>query len=752
MNAPHSSGSESTFGEVLLRCRMAVGLSQAGLALASGMSVRALRDLERGRANAPQERSAELLADALGLAGEERVSFLSLAKEGRRRSGGTVKGASLRVLPAVSGLVGRRPELLRLSQEAETGGLVVIAGPPGIGKTSLAVAAADDLASSFPDGCLALDLRGVDDRPLSSAVALERMLTSLDVSPGQMPATVEERSSLFRRVLRDQRVLVVLDNAYDEGQVRPLLAMSEGCLTIVTCRRVLAGLESARWVLLDTLPEDSAVELVASVAGEDVVREEPQAVRELVSLCGNLPLAVRMVGNRLAAWRNGRSAAELVAEMRDERKRLDSLSVGDEDLRTAFWVSYQVLPAQARSVFRRLALVPGVHFDDDLAAVATGVPVDEVGLLLDELVEMSLLNITAASSHYQFHDLIRIFARERWVEEDPEHVRHQLRDDFSAHVFGLASAAGELFHPDVREVPQDCLFRSYEEATEWLEQEVSNWTAVQREAAALRRHQQVFDFAVAIQFYAFGREQKLRWDEVFELGLLAARALGDRFGEADMLSLLGWTQDQSAHDRERALVTLHEAVAVAQEIGYEWIPIAARASIGLALSRLGRNEEAIEYTRLAYAMSVGYDYFKQRVWMSLALGTTLLTAGKFQEALELLTEILAETKENRDQTNPEMAHRSTALTLTLTGDSYSALGRWKEAAQSYLDARSTLGTLQMSYRTEAELALGEGIARRHMGDVEGAHSCLMLALGKLDALGSRVQREIVEAELALLPG
>ncbi|WP_369808922.1 AAA family ATPase, partial [Nocardia sp. NRRL S-836] len=162
----------------------------------------------------------------------------------------------------MSGLVGRRQELLRLSREAETGGVVVIAGPPGVGKTSLAVAAADGLVSSFPDGCLALDLRGVDDRPVSSAAALERMLTSLDVSPGRMPTTVEERSSLFRKVVRDRRVLVVLDNAHDEGQIRPLLAMTEGSLTIVTCRRVLAGLESARWLLLDTLTQDGAVELV----------------------------------------------------------------------------------------------------------------------------------------------------------------------------------------------------------------------------------------------------------------------------------------------------------------------------------------------------------------------------------------------------------------------------------------------------------------------------------------------------------
>ncbi|KJK43409.1 hypothetical protein UK23_33355 [Lentzea aerocolonigenes] len=751
MCATHTSLSGSTFGEVLLSLRMAAGLSQAGLALTSGMSVRALRELERGRASAPQERSTELLADALRLAGDARESFLVLAKEGRRRSIGIAKGAELRRLPAVSGLVGRQPELLRLSREAEAGGVVVIAGPPGVGKTSLAVAAADELVSSFPDGCLAVDLRGVDDRPLSSAAALEAMLTSLDVSPGRMPATVEERSSLFRKVLRDRRVLVVLDNASNEGQVRPLLAMSEGCLTIVTCRRVLAGLESARWMVLDTLAEDGALELFASVAGEQVVREEPQAARELVALCGNLPLAVRMVGNRLAAWRNERPVAALAGALRDERGRLDSLSMGNEDLRTAFSMSYQVLSPRARLVFRRLAVVPGVHFDDDLAAVATGVPVAEVGLVLDELVEMSLLTITTESVRFQFHDLIRIFARERRLEEEPQDVRDQLRDAFATHVLDLASAAGRLFFPDVREVPRDCPFRSYEEAAEWLDREASNWSAVQREAAALGRHRQVLDFAVSIHRYAIGREQKHRWDEVFELGLQAARALGDRRGEAEMLSPLGSAQDRCADNQELALTTLREAVAVAEEIGHRRIVMSANSSIGLALSRLGRFAEALEHTTFAYKRSGEFGFFQQRVWVSLALGTCLLAAGRFAEALALFASTLDQTKQNGDQTNPETLHRVTALLLTLMGDCLSALGRWSEAADSYHGARTTIGALQMSYRTEAELALNEGVARRRTGEAEQARACLMFALGKLDALGNREQREIAEAELELLP-
>ncbi|GGU86946.1 NB-ARC domain-containing protein [Lentzea flava] len=749
MNKLGPAGAHSPFGEMLLRYRMAAGLSQAGLASASGMSVRALRDLERGRASAPQERSAELLATALGLERDERTSFLMLAKEGRRRIAVMENRTSLLALPAVGDLVGREAELRRLAQDAGTAGVVVITGPPGVGKTSLAVAAAGGLASQFPDGCLALDLRGVDDRPMTSAVALERMLTSLGVTSGQMPVTADERGSLFRTLLRDRRLLLILDNATDEAQVRPLLTMSEGSLTIVTSRRVLAGLESARWMVLDVLPAESAVDLVGSIVGEELVKAEADAARELVSLCGCLPLAVRIVSNRLATRQHG-SIAELVRQMGDERRRLDSLSVGDLHPRAAFEVSYRMLPARARLVFRRLAVIPGVHFDDELAAVATGVPAEEIGLLLDELVEMSLLNTTAAPIYFQFHDLLRLFARERWVEEEPEHVRDELRDVLYAHVLERGSAAGALFFPEVIEVPQDSPFGSHEEANEWLEQEVTTWSAVQREAAALGWHKQVYDFAWSMHRYSIGRAQH-RWDEVFELGLRAARAMGDRIGEAEMLTWAGTAQRLSAGDSERALEMLREASALAQELDLHDTALSIHSSIGQALASLGRVDEALEHSRLAHEMSKGYDFFGWRVWMSVGLGTALLAAGRLQESLDLHTALLAEAENRRDEAGPELAGKVMVLLLTVIGDALAGLGRWPEAAQSYHDARSRYGAGQANFRNEAELALGEGVAWRQAGETERARTCLTFALDRLDGLADSVTRKRVEAELALLP-
>ncbi|MDX3663746.1 NB-ARC domain-containing protein [Streptomyces sp. ID05-26A] len=176
------------------------------------------------------------------------------------------------------------------------------------------------------------------------------MLTALGVIPDRLPAKLTERASLLRTLLRDRRMLVLLDNAADEEQVRPLICTDEHGLTIVTCRRVLAGLENTRRLTLNVLPEEDSEELLASIVGTEVVRADPTAAREIVTLCGNLPLALRIVGNRLATRRTW-SLTYLVRQLRNERVRLDSLSVGDLHLRSAFEVSLpRLTPACAARI------------------------------------------------------------------------------------------------------------------------------------------------------------------------------------------------------------------------------------------------------------------------------------------------------------------------------------------------------------------------------------------------------------------
>jgi predicted ATPase len=294
---------------------------------------------------------------------------------------------------------------------------VAVVGPAGVGKTSLAVAAAHHLAAEFPDGCLAVDLRGMDERPVPTSTALDRMLRSLGVNPSQIPPTVAEQSSVYRSMLAGRRMLVLLDNVSDEVHTRPLLATGRGCLTLITCRRSLSGLEGIRWLWLGPLGSDDAVELVASIVTPERARAEPQAVRELVAQCGNLPLAVRIAGNRLAR-QPGQSIASLTDQLRDERTRLATLTAGDLGVRPAFAVSYHRLSGSAQRMFRRLALLPGADFGIELAAITAGIEYLDARLQVEELLEATLVQAATAPDRYQFHDLIRLFARERLEAEE----------------------------------------------------------------------------------------------------------------------------------------------------------------------------------------------------------------------------------------------------------------------------------------------------------------------------------------------
>ncbi|MGD0704490.1 MAG: nitroreductase/quinone reductase family protein [Trebonia sp.] len=301
-------GLPSQFGLLLLGYRRAAGLTQEDLASKAGIHVRTLRNLERGSARGAQQRSAAALCEALGLAEGQRTEFLPAAKSSRRQSSG-ISLAVATVPPSVTALcavpammpdfVGRDAQLDKLrswssqARDASSGMAVAVVGPAGVGKTSLAVAAAHQLASEFPDGCLAVDLRGMDEHPVSASTALERMLRSLGVNPSQIPPTVAEQSSVYRSMLADRRMLVLLDNVSDEAHTRPLLATQRGCLTLITCRRSLSGLEGIRWLWLGPLGSDDAVELVASIVTPERVRAEPQAARELVEQCGNQGCAPR---------------------------------------------------------------------------------------------------------------------------------------------------------------------------------------------------------------------------------------------------------------------------------------------------------------------------------------------------------------------------------------------------------------------------------------------------------------------------
>ena len=222
---------------------------------------------------------------------------------------------------------------------------------------------------------------------------------------------------MYRSLLRDRRVLVVLDNAGSEEQMRPLLPGAGPGLALCTAKRLLAGLEGVRRLALKPLTLPEATELLTGILGDRAASDGEPALTRLAELCEGLPLALRIAGNRLVS-RPGWNAGELAARLADAESRLDQFEAGDLKVASAFWMSYEQLADPARRMFRRLAVVPGRDFDVALAAVAGGISARQAWDALDELVDLGLLHDSAAG-RYRFHDLVRRFARERLDEESP---------------------------------------------------------------------------------------------------------------------------------------------------------------------------------------------------------------------------------------------------------------------------------------------------------------------------------------------
>lgn len=327
--------------------------------------------------------------------------------------------------------VGREAELAALLAEvpkrqgAGTGSPVVLAisGAGGVGKTALARHLAHRLASRYVDGQLYQELRGVSADPVDPDDVLRRLLHALGVAVEGLPEDGVAQQALYRSVLAGRRVLLVLDNAADERQVRPLLPGASGCLVLITSRRPLVGVSTSASVHLEVLGQRVAVGLLAEAVGDGRVAAEPEAAAEVVKSCGGLPLAVAIAGARLRArplW----TVADLARRLADSKRRLDELRAGGGDVRASFALSYAELAPLPARLFRRLAWLHLDAFDAGDAAAVLG-DVDEVGAaqVLEELTDAQLLE-AAAGDRYWMHDLLCGFASELALsQESPEDRR-----------------------------------------------------------------------------------------------------------------------------------------------------------------------------------------------------------------------------------------------------------------------------------------------------------------------------------------
>jgi tetratricopeptide (TPR) repeat protein/transcriptional regulator with XRE-family HTH domain len=611
------------FGRLLRSYRIAACLTQEELAHRSGLSVRTLSNLERGTAT-PFIRSVRLLADALDLPDNRRAQLISAVSDGitpadpaeppDARPGRYLQAVVPRQLPAaVAHFEGRAAELRLLADllgSAPAGGHAVmisaIGGTAGVGKTSLAVHFAHQVAAGFPDGQLYLNLRGFGPSadPVSPEEAVRGFLDALGVPSGHVPAGLDQQAALYRSLLADKQMLVLLDNARDEQQLRPLLPAGPGCLVIVTSRRQLSGLAAAQAALLlslDVLSDAESLRLLTARLGAARVAAEPAAAGELISLCARLPLALSVASAR-AVTRPGLPLAALAAELRDSSGRLDVLDAGDAaaSVRAVFSWSYQNLSEPAARMFRLLGVHSGPDISLPAAASLAGLPRRRAGALLGELTSANLL-AEQAQDRYGFHDLLRAYAAGQAAAADGEAGRRAAIGRVLDHYLHTAHQAFLRLDPAHRPI------------------------------ALARAQPGVSPEALAED------EQAMAWLQAEQQALLGAITQAADGGFDAHAWQLPWTLTAFFDRRGRwqdIIATQRIALAAARRLGEVTVQAHAHHQIGRAFTRLGQPIAAGGHELRAVSLFARIGDKDGQALAHIGIGWTLSDHGRYDGALD----------------------------------------------------------------------------------------------------------------------
>ena len=441
-------------GAALRANRLRAGLTQEELASKAETSVRTIANIERGRVARPHSRSLVRLADALGMSGGDRDDFMrrpvpvftvtpvcsappvAAARGPRDASGSGALGGfrPIRQMPAgIRDLTGRQREVNAVAgylrgRSSASPPIATITGQGGIGKTALAIHLGHLLAGEFPDGQLFVDLGGLA-APQPPREVLGQLLRALEIEGRRLAeADLGERAALFRSTVAGLRLLIVLDNAASEKQVRPLLPGSGACATIVTSRNRLLALESARNFELKLFDHEQSRALIEHIVPRRRTGSESAAMDEIIRSCGGLPLAVRIAGAQINA-RPGTPIAFIARQLRDEHQRLNRLRLGDLEVRTNIGLGYEALGDTDRKVLRRLATIEVADFSAWLLAPLADITAVEAAAAADRLATYRLLEVSgtdpADEPRYRLHDLVRFFAAERASREDEPGERHR---------------------------------------------------------------------------------------------------------------------------------------------------------------------------------------------------------------------------------------------------------------------------------------------------------------------------------------
>ncbi|MBQ1047232.1 tetratricopeptide repeat protein [Micromonospora sp. C51] len=625
---------------------------------------------------------------------------------------------------AVPQFVGRATELARLNALLDREGpatvvISAVSGMAGVGKTALALHWSHRVSDRFPDGQLYVNLHGYDEAEVAFPDdALQGFLEALGVPPSRIPTSTEARTGLYRSLLASRRMLVVLDNARDASQVRPLLPGAGGCLVVVTSRDRLADLvaaEGAEPLRLDVLTDDESMSLLAGRLGATRLATDPEAVTDIIAATGRLPLALSMVAARVATHPTFPLDA-IAAELHSSEARLDMLA--DGDVRRVFSRSYLALSPPAARLFRLLGLHPGPDLSADAAAALAGVPTAAVVPALRELTRLHLLT-EHTPGRYTFHDLLRVYAAE--LADSSEHAgeRRAGRQRLYDHYLHGAYPAAVLLQPQWAPIepvpPLPGVIRrpatDHDAALAWFTAEHRVLLRMVRQAADSGFEAYAWQLAWTLNTFVAPRGLWQDQLAIQQVALTAAEKIDDLAGQATANRLLSRAftrlgeHEDAEHRLRRALDlyrNLNDPTGQAQTL-HNYCELCFL---------VGRLDEALTHAREALRLyrMVGNRSGAARTLN--AIGWLLATTGEYNQAIESCTAALAEQRRSNDRNGQ-------AATLDSIGFAYDRLGDHARAVDCYQQAIQLFRDTADRYH-EAETLVRLGDSRETMGDQAGA--------------------------------
>ncbi|WP_326658715.1 AfsR/SARP family transcriptional regulator [Streptomyces sp. NBC_00385] len=665
--------------------------------------------------------------------------------------------------------------------EASVMAVSALAGIGGVGKTTLAVHVAHQARRHFPDGQLYVDLQGAGARAAEPETVLGSFLRALGTADSAIPDSLDERAALYRSTLDGRRILVLLDNAHDAAQIRPLLPGTAGCAALVTSRVRMVDLAGAHLVDLDVMSPEEALQLFTRIVGEERINSEREAALDVVAACGFLPLAIRIAASRLAARRTW-TVSVLAAKLADERRRLDELQAGDLAVKATFELGYgQLEPAQARA-FRLLGLADGPDISLAAAAALLNLEVHAAEDLLEALVDTSLLE-SAAPGRYRYHDLVRLYARS-CAERDEE--APQERESALSRLldFYLATAAGvyALERPGERVLDHfeptghpGLSFTAPTEALDWLFSESSGLLACARQSAAKGTLRKAADLLMAAVDLGESGANSHQFTQAATAVSEAARTAGNVQAEARARTMLTHVHSISGRfadaesDARRALelgLAAGDPVSSSQapnQLGiialYENRHTEAEAHFSQALgafradnnksgeasalcnmSRVhlatDRKMSAVSLAQQGIALyeSDGREQALRLANGKYALGLAFTGAGQTSEARQVLTEALTVFRESRQR----FWH---GMTLFRLSEVDLADHQHAQAAAQAEQALAVLHGIGGEWR-RANILTVLGLSLTSLGQTDRAQACWREALTVFEELGSTEANDV----------